>query len=75
VKDLDEAKHRHEVPHRDEVTVTLDHLQCGLGSGSCGPLTFDAYRIPVKPYRFSFVMTAHSRQEKAPEALYRKYRA
>jgi beta-galactosidase/evolved beta-galactosidase subunit alpha len=75
VKDLDEAKHRHEVPRRDEITVTLDHLQCGLGSGSCGPLTFEPYRIPVKPYRFSFVLAAHSRQEFSPAALYGRYRA
>jgi beta-galactosidase/evolved beta-galactosidase subunit alpha len=75
IADLDAAKHRHEVPRRDEVTVTLDHRQCGLGSGSCGPLTFDAYRVPLKPYQFSYVLVAHSRQATAPEALFRAYRA
>jgi len=74
VADLDAAKHRNEVPRRDEVTLTLDHRQCGLGSGSCGPLTFEEYRIPLKPYRFSFILAAHSRQEFSSEALYRKYR-
>lgn len=74
VADLDAAKHRNEVPRRDEVTLTLDHRQCGIGSGSCGPLTFEEYRIPRKPYRFSFVLAAHSRQEFSSEALYRKYR-
>jgi len=72
VADLDAAKHMHEVPRRDEVTVTLDHLQCGLGSGSCGPLTFEPYRIPLKPYRFSFVLAAHSQQELGPGTLYRR---
>jgi beta-galactosidase/evolved beta-galactosidase subunit alpha len=71
VADLDAAKHRHEVPRREEVTLTLDHRQCGLGSGSCGPLTFEEYRIPRQPYRFSFRLTAHSRQETASEELYR----
>jgi beta-galactosidase/evolved beta-galactosidase subunit alpha len=75
IADLDEAKHRHELPHRDEITVTLDHKQCGLGSGSCGPLTFEQYRVPCQAYRFSFTLVAHSRQEKAPSALYRKFRA
>jgi beta-galactosidase/evolved beta-galactosidase subunit alpha len=74
VADLDAALHRHELPRREEVTVTLDHLQCGLGSGSCGPLTFDPYRIALKPYRFSLLMVGHSRQEVSPATLYRQSR-
>jgi len=74
VADLDAAKHRHEVPRRDEVTLTLDHRQCGLGSGSCGPLTFEEYRIPLRPYRFTFVLAAHSRQEISPSTLYGRHR-
>ena len=75
VADLDLARHRHELPRRDEVTLTLDHQQCGLGSGSCGPLTFEPYRTPFQPYRFSFILAAHSRQERASEVLYRRYRS
>jgi beta-galactosidase/evolved beta-galactosidase subunit alpha len=75
VADIDAAKHRHEVPHRDEVTVTIDHKQCGIGSGSCGPLTFEPYRIPRTEYRFSFVLIAHSRQEFGPETLFSRHRA
>jgi beta-galactosidase/evolved beta-galactosidase subunit alpha len=74
VADLDAARHVHELPRRDEVTLTLDHLQCGLGSGSCGPLTFDPYRIALAPYQFTFLMVAHSRQQFAPEDLYRRFR-
>jgi len=75
VADLDASRHVHEVPRRDEVTVTLDHAQCGLGSGSCGPLTFEPYQIPLKPYRFTFLMAAHSHQESGPEALFRRFGA
>ena len=74
VQDLDAAKHQNEVPRRDEVTLTLDHRQCGVGSGSCGPLTFEKYRVPFQESTFRFVMAAHSRQERQPEALYRLYR-
>lgn len=74
IADLDAAQHRHEVPRRDEVTLTLDSRQCGVGSGSCGPLTFEEYRIPLAPYRLSFVLAAHSRQETSSESLYGRYR-
>lgn len=74
IADLDAARHRHELPRRDEITVTLDHKQCGIGSGSCGPLTFEPYRVPRADYRFSFVLAAHSRQETPPEALFARYR-
>lgn len=74
VADLEAARHRHELPQRDEVTVTLDHRQCGLGSGSCGPLTFEEYRVPLRPYRFSFSFVAHSRQEVGSESLYQRLR-
>ena len=74
VADLDAALHRHQIPRRDEVTLTLDHRQCGLGSGSCGPVTFDPYLIPFGPYRFEFILAAHSCQEVLPAQLYDRYR-
>ncbi|MEI8095544.1 MAG: glycoside hydrolase family 2 TIM barrel-domain containing protein [Spirochaetales bacterium] len=74
VADLDAAKHVHELPRRDEVTLTLDHKQCGLGSGSCGPLTFEPYRVPLAPYQFTLRLVAHSRQQFSPEELYRRFR-
>jgi len=62
VKDLEAARHQHEVPRRDEVTLTLDHRHTGLGSGSCGPLTFESYRVARQPWSFSFVLALFSRQ-------------
>ena len=49
---LDAAAHDHELRRRDEVTVALDHAHCGLGSGSCGPQTRPAYRVPIDGYEF-----------------------
>lgn len=56
-KDLEEAKHMNEVPRRDFITVSLDYKQCGLGSGSCGPMTFDQYRILEKKFKFSLAFS------------------
>lgn len=74
VADLDAAKHRHELPRRDEITLTLDHRQCGIGSGSCGPLTYEEYCVPNQSYEFSFQFMAHSRQDRLPQELYRESR-
>jgi beta-galactosidase/evolved beta-galactosidase subunit alpha len=50
--DLEAADHRHELPSRDEISVSLDHAHCGLGTGSCGPPTLDQYRIDPGVYEF-----------------------
>lgn len=74
IADLDAAQHVHQLPRRDEVTVTLDHAQCGIGSGSCGPLTFEGYRVPRQTTQFTLVLAAHSRQDALPEELFSTYR-
>lgn len=53
-EDLDRAAHTCELPTREQVSLHLDHRQCGLGSGSCGPATFEAYRVPPAPFAFAF---------------------
>ncbi|RBI59499.1 glycoside hydrolase family 2 [halophilic archaeon] len=53
IADLEEASHAHNLPERDEITVTLDAELCGIGSGSCGPDTLPQYRVPPKEYEFS----------------------
>ena len=52
--DLDAADHQHELPRRDDVWVTLDYAQCGLGSASCGPETLEQYRVEPQPTTFTF---------------------
>jgi beta-galactosidase/evolved beta-galactosidase subunit alpha len=75
VADLDAAKHIHELPRRDELTLTLDHRQCGLGSGSCGPLTFERYRVARQPWSFRFVLGVHSLQEADADSLWTRWRS
>ena len=51
-EDLEKATHRHLLVPREDITLNLDHRQCGLGSGSCGPDTFEQYRIKPGPFEF-----------------------
>ena len=50
---LDEAKHPHEIAPDDAVTLNLDWKQCGIGSGSCGPIPDEKYQIPAEDFSFS----------------------
>ncbi|KAH6648094.1 glycosyl hydrolases family 2, TIM barrel domain-containing protein [Truncatella angustata] len=46
-KDLDEAKHPHELKKkkREDTIVKLDWYHHGLGTGSCGPATLPQYQL------------------------------
>jgi beta-galactosidase/beta-glucuronidase len=52
--DLDRTDHLHDLVARDALTLTLDHRHCGVGTGSCGPSTFDPYLVRPEPFRFGF---------------------
>ena len=54
--DLTNARHTYELPHRDEITVYLDHMQSGLGNASCGPGVLPQYMVKPQPYQFSIRM-------------------
>ncbi|NOZ30088.1 MAG: DUF4981 domain-containing protein [Chloroflexi bacterium] len=51
-EDLTEARHTYELKRRDEITLNLDHAQCGLGNGSCGPGVLPQYLLEPREYRF-----------------------
>lgn len=53
IEALEAATHDHELERREVTTVTLDHAHCGVGSGSCGPWTFEPYQVGVEEYTFS----------------------
>ncbi|OQY34348.1 MAG: hypothetical protein B6241_05030 [Spirochaetaceae bacterium 4572_59] len=50
--DLFEARHTTDLVKRDETWLSLDYLQRGLGTGSCGPQTRDEYTVSTGHYRF-----------------------
>lgn len=52
-EDLDKCKHPHELSELDGAVLNLDYLQHGLGTGSCGPGPFEAYRLKAGPFEFS----------------------
>ncbi|NLV08988.1 DUF4981 domain-containing protein [Halomicrobium mukohataei] len=54
---LEGADHEHELSREDDVFLSVDHAHSGLGSGSCGPETFESDR--VQPESTSFTITLH----------------
>jgi beta-galactosidase/beta-glucuronidase len=44
-RDLEEARHPHELTPRAEAILRLDWLHAGLGNASCGPGVLPAYRV------------------------------
>lgn len=57
-EDIDKATHRHQLVPRKDITLNLDYKQCGAGSGSCGPDTFEQYRIKPEPFEFTVLLSA-----------------
>ncbi len=56
--DLDAAMHHHEMVERDFITLNIDHRHCGVGTGSCGPSTFDQYLVRLEPFGFRLEFSA-----------------
>jgi beta-galactosidase len=48
--DLAAATHHHELVPREDVVLSLDARQCGLGNGSCGPGVLTKYAVSAQPY-------------------------
>ncbi len=53
-QELYAAMHPVELPEHDEVFLTVDLQQRGIGTGSCGPQTLEEYQLNAKEYDFAF---------------------
>ena len=53
-QDLAAANHPHELPRREEIYVTLDCGQLGLGGASCGPRPMAQYVLKPEPFRLEY---------------------
>ena len=53
-QDLAAANHPHELPGREEIYVTLDCGQTGLGGASCGPRPMAQYILKPRPFRLEY---------------------
>ncbi|KAH8893631.1 beta-galactosidase/beta-glucuronidase [Thozetella sp. PMI_491] len=62
-QELDRAEHPHDLRASDEVSLHLDYLQHGLGSGSCGPPPFDHHRAVTGPFDFTMELRLLSQRE------------
>jgi beta-galactosidase len=54
--DLDKAFHTNELKRRDEITLTIDLKQRGVGTLTCGPDTLPKYRIMGGNYLFRYTL-------------------
>ncbi|MDO8686212.1 MAG: glycoside hydrolase family 2 TIM barrel-domain containing protein, partial [Clostridiales bacterium] len=53
IEDLSKARHTFDLKRRENITVTVDKTQSGLGGASCGPETLQKYKIKPEPVSFS----------------------
>ncbi len=60
--DLFGAFHTCELTERAGTVITLDLIQRGLGTGSCGPQTLEKYEINGKYYKFDFQVRITAKQ-------------
>jgi beta-galactosidase/beta-glucuronidase len=70
-EDLQAARHPTDLPVRDEISLEVDYRQCGIGSGSCGPSTFEPYLVKPEAFSFAVDFAAFSRQSLSPDSLHR----
>ncbi len=58
MEDLEKARHTHELPRRDFLTVNVDHRQMGVGGdNSWGARPHPEYRLPANSeYSYSFII-------------------
>ncbi|HUU29895.1 MAG TPA: glycoside hydrolase family 2 TIM barrel-domain containing protein [archaeon] len=70
MQDFEKAGHPFELSRRDDITLNLDYKQMGVGGDdSWGALPHPEYRLPVKPYSYSFRLRPFSYGEISPFEL------
>ncbi|MBS7654491.1 DUF4981 domain-containing protein [Candidatus Bathyarchaeota archaeon] len=65
IEDFEKAKHTYELKRREDITLSLDYKQSGLGGGSCGPDTLPQYLVKPEHIRFSLRLKPISPSESA----------
>ena len=74
-EDLELARHTTDLKARDFITLNLDHQQYGIGTGSCGPDTFDPYKLWTKPFSFAVTLRGFTRDQGAADRVARAMRS
>jgi beta-galactosidase len=66
---LQNAKHINELIYDDKLYLSLDYLQNGLGTATCGPGYLDQYVIGAKPMDFRFILSFQEKAKADPSIL------
>ena len=73
MQDLTKARHIHELPQRNTITVNLDYKQMGVGGDdSWGARTHPEYTLPGKTYGYSFRLTPYEPKPDGIRSLIRR---
>lgn len=64
LSNLIEARHRNELKKSDKNYLYIDYAMRGLGSKSCGPDPEECYELRAHEFRFAFMITTESEEEK-----------
>jgi beta-galactosidase len=71
---LTRARHTCDLDPENAITLCLDAVHRGVGSGSCGPDTLAKYRVRPGRYAFDFAIAPLSKRQREPD-LVRQLRA
>jgi beta-galactosidase len=70
-EDLTRARHTYELRPREEIVLSLDHAQSGLGGASCGPGTLEEYLVSPEPMAWRVRLRPFVERETAAAELAR----
>lgn len=68
-KDLTDAKHTYELTRREDITLSLDYAQSGLGSASCGPGRLEKYKLQPEEMCYRVRLRPFSAETADPGSL------
>ncbi|NVM29616.1 MAG: DUF4981 domain-containing protein [Candidatus Helarchaeota archaeon] len=70
--DLEDAKHIHELPRRDTITLNIDYKQCGVGHDFVFAGPIDEYKLKAKKkYRYKFRIRPYTKEMGDFDSLWR----
>ncbi|WP_195984139.1 glycoside hydrolase family 2 TIM barrel-domain containing protein [Clostridium sp. D33t1_170424_F3] len=68
--ELNSKAHPYELKKSDQVYLTLDYMQTGLGNGSCGPTMLEKYKVQSnRKYTFTYRMRPVTGQNNSVEQM------
>lgn len=72
-EELAAKKHHFELEESDWLELHIDYAMSGVGTGSCGPYTFEKYRLSEKEFDFCYNLS-FIEKEKLDGSIYRRNR-